>query len=266
MTSIRLLQFTDTHVKSDPAGELRGVTPLETLRATMAHATHRFAAVDAILLTGDLVHDDAGGYPVLKQLFANSAVPVHCIAGNHDLPEDMQRELAEVPFQLSSVTVMRPWVLCFLNTWIANSANGRIGTEQLRRLDETLATHADLHALICLHHHPLAMGSRWLDEVSLEDSQAFLDTVSKHINVRGVLWGHVHQAFDCFMKGVRYMATPATCMQFLPHSDDFAVDQKPPGYRALELKPDGSIATEVIWLHEGMNHSLHWGEHAAKSA
>jgi Icc protein len=266
MKSIRLLQFTDTHIKSDPAGELRGVTPLKTLQATMAHAAQRFAAADAILLTGDVVHDDVGGYRLVKQMFANSAVPVHCIPGNHDVPAAMKQELAQAPFQVSSVAVMHPWVICKLNTWIENSASGRVGAEQLHRLDETLATHAGLHALVCLHHHPLATGSRWLDEVSLEDSRAFLDIIGKHPNVRGVLWGHVHQAFDCFMKGVRYMATPATCMQFLPHSDDFAVDQRPPGYRALELQPDGSIATEVLWLHEGMKHSLHWTDHSAKSA
>jgi Icc protein len=50
------------------------------------------------------------------------------------------------------------------------------------------------------------------------------------------------------MNGVRYMATPATCAQFKPRSDDFALDDKPPGYRVLELMPDGSIATEVVWV------------------
>ena len=266
MMSIRLLQFTDTHIKRDPAGELRGVAPLKTLQATMEHAAQHFAAADAILLTGDLVHDDVGGYQLIKQMFATSAVPVYCVPGNHDNPAAMEQTLSDPPFHVGDVAVMRPWVICLLNTWIENSASGRVGTEQLRRLDETLAKHANLHALVCLHHHPLAMNSRWLDEVSLEDSRAFLDVIGKHSNVRGVLWGHVHQAFDCFMKGVRYMATPATCMQFLPHSEDFAVDRKPPGYRALELRPDGSIATEVLWLHEGMNHSLHWGEHSVKLA
>jgi 3',5'-cyclic-AMP phosphodiesterase len=44
------------------------------------------------------------------------------------------------------------------------------------------------------------------------------------------------------------MATPATCAQFVPGSADFAIDDRPPGYRVLELMPDGSIATEVCWL------------------
>jgi 3',5'-cyclic-AMP phosphodiesterase len=47
---------------------------------------------------------------------------------------------------------------------------------------------------------------------------------------------------------VRFMATPATCAQFLPGSVDFAIDNRPPGYRMLELMPDGAIQTEVCWL------------------
>ena len=44
------------------------------------------------------------------------------------------------------------------------------------------------------------------------------------------------------------MASPATCAQFLPGSADFAIDSRPPGYRVIELRHDGSIATEVVWL------------------
>ena len=49
-------------------------------------------------------------------------------------------------------------------------------------------------------------------------------------------------------KGVRLLATPSTCAQFLPNADDFAVDPRPPAYRTLELRPDGSLLTEVVWL------------------
>ncbi len=44
------------------------------------------------------------------------------------------------------------------------------------------------------------------------------------------------------------MSTPSTCAQFLPNSDDFALDSRPPGYRWLELSSDGSISTRVLWV------------------
>ena len=86
------------------------------------------------------------------------------------------------------------------------------------------------------------MRSDWLDQVGLSDADEFMALVREHANVRGVLWGHVHQSLDSFIHGVRFMASPATCAQFLPGSDDFAIDNRPPGYRVLELMPDGAIA------------------------
>ncbi len=69
-----------------------------------------------------------------------------------------------------------------------------------------------------------------------------------HRNVRAVLWGHVHQHFEGERNGVRLMSTPSTCAQFLPRSDGFAIDRRPPGYRWLELRDDGTIATDVVWV------------------
>jgi hypothetical protein len=116
------------------------------------------------------------------------------------------------------------------------------------RVEHVLAEHEDAHALVCLHHQPIPMLSRWLDEVGLEDASELLDVVARHDNVRGVLWGHVHQALDTFVGRVRFMSTPSTCTQFKPRDDAFGIDVRPPGYRVLDLAADGSIATEVVWL------------------
>ena len=41
------------------------------------------------------------------------------------------------------------------------------------------------------------------------------------------------------------MATPSTCIQFHPNNDDFTIDNEKPGYRWLDLMPDGEIKTGV---------------------
>jgi 3',5'-cyclic-AMP phosphodiesterase len=248
MKSVRLIQFTDPHLLADAGSALHGIVTANTLRAAMQHAQARYDSPDGVLLTGDLVHDDPGGYENIAAMFSGSRVPVYCIPGNHDLPEQMRVALARAPFQVGGYAVLGTWIIALLDSYLANSASGRLGADQLAQLDKTLAAHADKHALICLHHHPIKMRSDWLDTVGLEDADAFAKTLAKHRNVRGVLWGHVHQALDLFSKGVRYMATPSTCAQWLPLSSDFAVDTRPPGYRTLELLPDGTIATEVVWV------------------
>lgn len=248
MESVRLLQFTDMHLFGDPSGRLRGVACLPALQAAVADASRRSHRMNALLLTGDLVQDDPEGYRWIRHVFGDSKVPVLCLAGNHDLPDHMQATLNGAPFAIGGATRFGRWTVVMLDSWIANSASGEIGDTQLAWLRETLQAHRNQHVLLCLHHHPIMMRSDWLDHVGLRDADRFMTIIREHANVRGVLWGHVHQSLDSFIHGVRFMATPSTCAQFVPGSAQFALDDRPPGYRVLELMPDGTIATEVCWL------------------
>jgi Icc protein len=248
MQSVRLLQFSDTHLSGDPDAKLRGVVGLPALRNALHDASRRFSHHDAVLLTGDLVQDDPAGYRWIKETFGTSPVPVLCLPGNHDVPDSMYETLRDAPFQICGARELGRWIIVMLDSWVHHQASGELGPEQLARLQATLSTHRNSHALVCLHHHPIRMGSRWLDQVGLKDADAFMNIIRSHSNVRGVLWGHVHQSLDAFMHGIRFMATPATCAQFLPGSDNFAIDDRPPAYRTIELMPDGSIVSEVCWL------------------
>jgi Icc protein len=232
---------------------------LPALHAAMRDAERRFARPDGILLTGDLVQDDPEGYIWIREAFGASTVPVLCLPGNHDVPDHMNAALAMEPFQICGTRRFGRWSIVMLDSWIANDAAGNLGDAQLAALRETLKSHRNQHVMICLHHQPIPMGSKWLDQVGLRDSAPFMDIIRSNPNVRGVLWGHVHQSLDTFVNGVRFMATPATCAQFMPGSEDFALDDRPPGYRTLELMPDGSIVTEVCWLE-------HYSEHLRQSA
>ncbi len=250
MQSVRLLQFSDTHLSGDPDATLRGVACLPALRRTLQEAQRRYSRHDAVLLTGDLVQDDPDGYRWIKETFRSSSKPVLCLPGNHDIPAHMHASLKGEPFQICGTRQFERWIVVMLDSWLQNQAMGEIGAEQLAILQATLRTHRNLHALVCLHHQPIAMGSRWLDEVGLKDAEGFMRIIRSSPNVRGVLWGHVHQSLDAFIHGIRFMATPSTCAQFLPGSDGFAIDTRPPGYRTIELMPDGSIVSEVCWVEQ----------------
>jgi Icc protein len=124
----------------------------------------------------------------------------------------------------------------------------QLAVRELERLDAELRTLQDVPVLVCLHHPPVPVGSAWLDGVGLLNGDAFLDSISRHANVRCVLAGHVHQAFDTVRRGVRFLATPSTCAQFTPGTERCVMDRRPPGYRWIELHADGSFDTEVGWL------------------
>ena len=247
---LRLLQFTDSHVAGDEGGRVRGMDTLASLEACVAHAERHHAPVDAILLTGDLVQDDARGYLRLASLFSGKGVPVHCLPGNHDLPEEMAGLLSRKPFAVDPVVRCDEWTLVLLDSVVAGAAHGELGEESLAVLDDVLGRYADTHALVVLHHHPLPTGSPWLDDIMLREPERFLDVLARHDSVRGLLWGHVHQAFDALQDGVALMATPSTCFQFVPGCQKFELDERPPGYRWLHLYPDGEIESRVVWVDD----------------
>jgi Icc protein len=251
MGSVRLVQLTDTHLMQDPGASLRGARTLPRLQACLAHAQRHFFPVDAVLLTGDIVHDEPAAYGTVDLLFGGLGVPILAIPGNHDDPGEMRRQLGHVPFQVGGQWITRNgWQVLLLESWFAESADGegQLGSAQLQSAERALAEGIEPHALVVLHHPPLPMDSPSLDELGLLDGPELAATVARHPRVRGVCWGHAHQALDLYRAGdVRFMCTPATCMQFKPRND-FAADDRPPGYRVIDLFADGSIASEVVWL------------------
>jgi Icc protein len=247
---LRLLQFTDLHLCADPSGRVKGVATTETFARCLAHARAHHWPVDAVLLTGDLVQDDPRAYLELAALMAPQASPIHCLPGNHDLPAEMEALLGSPPFDVSPLLRYGDWTLVQLDSSVPRAAHGCLSADSLDFLDDALARFADSHVLVVLHHHPIPAGSAWLDSIRLKNGEEMLQVVARHRNVRGIVWGHVHQSFEGMHDGIAMMSTPSTCFQFVPGRDDYAIDDKPPGYRWLHLYPDGRIDTRVVWVPE----------------
>jgi Icc protein len=204
---------------------------------------------DAIVATGDLVQDETrAGYERFRESLSTHGIPVYCVPGNHDAPNIMKKVLSEPPFQVGGKARHGNWSLIFLSSFSHGDDGGRLSPEELNFLEQALRNDQTSHALICLHHHPIAMGSRWLDGVGLRNADELFDITDRFPQVRGILWGHVHQASDRRRKGIRMMSTPSTCAQFRPNSDDFSLDARPPSFRWLDLRVNGTIDTQVIWL------------------
>lgn len=249
--TLRVLQITDPHLCSDRSKAMRGVDTFQSLSRLLEQAKTMDWPPDAILVTGDLIHDDsATAYEHFRQFFGDAGAPVYTLPGNHDDPKLMQAILDAPPFQYCGHADHGNWRLIFLDTWVSQQAGGHLSDAELERLDVLLGETKDRHALVCLHHHPIRMGSRWLDSVGLKNADAFLRIIESNANVRAVIWGHVHQESDQTRGGVRYMSSPSTGSQFLPGHDDFKLDNRPPGYRWLELAPNGGIDTGVVWIDE----------------
>lgn len=247
--SIQLVQLTDLHLLADPAASLKGVNTLHTLRCTLRAAATDLAAAQALLLSGDLVQDQPAGYEHLPGLLAPLQLPVLCIPGNHDLPSDMAAKLPGPTFQVGGHRDIGPWRILLLDSTVAGEAYGELGAAALAALQQQLLAAGDRPVLVVLHHPPLALGSAWLDAIGLRDGQALLQLLLAHPGVRGVVFGHAHQAFDAQRGALRLLGTPSTCVQFRPQCDEFALADQPPAYRLLQLHADGQINSRVVWVH-----------------
>jgi Icc protein len=245
----RLLHITDTHLHASADGRMRGVYTDATLRAVLDRALAEPDPPDAILATGDLVQDETrAGYERLRELLGPCNLPVYCLPGNHDELQTMREVLDVAPFQVCGDAHFGNWAVILLNSHYDGADFGLLATNELQRLYDLLASAAATHYLVCLHHQVLSMGSRWLDGVGLRNADDLVEILDEFSSVRGVVWGHVHQASDRRRQGVRFLSSPSTCSQFLPNSDDFVLDDRPPGYRWLNLFANGRIDTNVAWL------------------
>lgn len=245
---MRILQITDPHLYGKADGRLRGVETDSSLRAVLDDAFAQFPDYAALLVTGDLVQDDKSGYLRFRSIFGGVTRPVLCIPGNHDEPEAMRRELASPPFEICGAHQFGQWKLIMLDSFDPGQVGGRLTAGELARLDAELAKSGQMHTMVCLHHHPVAMSSHWLDSIGLANSEEFWRVIDSHPRVRGVVWGHVHQAYEGLRGSVRLFATPSTCAQFLPLSDKYALDWRPPAFRSFQLQPDGHIESSVHWV------------------
>jgi len=99
-----------------------------------------------------------------------------------------------------------------------------------------------------MHHQPIDVGSQFIDELGLENKKVFWDIISRHQNIRGVIFGHVHQEYDEKFKGIRLISVPSTSMQFTPFSHELDYNSDIHGYRTITLNPDGSVSTKVHYI------------------
>jgi Icc protein len=245
--TVQLVQITDCHLGHAPGSKLLGMNTDHSLQAVIDLVKKERSQIDLILGTGDLSdHGANAAYGRLYQYFSQLCDDSFWLPGNHDSWQEMSSDSGP-NLQLCNEIKVSRWQIVMLDSQVPGEIGGELGAAQLGLLDESLrrAAQEGLHTLLCLHHQPLAIGSDWLDQQMVADADAFFRVVDKYRCVKGIIWGHVHQQIDWQHEGVAMLATPSTCVQFAPGQKTFKVDDEAPGYRWLDLHPDGTIDTGV---------------------
>ena len=242
---IVVVQLTDSHLFAEAAGRLLGMDTADSLRRVVELVRGEQPCIDLLLASGDLSQDGSlESYQRFAELIAPIGAPSRWFAGNHDESLVMQLACAGSP-HLQMVTDLGNWRLITLDSSIPGTVFGQLDAEQLDRLEDALASAGERHVLLSFHHHPVSVGCSWLDPIGLRNPEALFAVIDRYPNLRCILWGHVHQEVDLLRNDVRLLASPSTCVQFAPGSEDFQVSSEAPGYRWLRLHGDGTLETGV---------------------
>lgn len=239
---IRLIQVTDPHIGATPDYRLAGVDTRRTFGEVMERV--RGEKADMLLMTGDNAADySEGAYEHFFAVMQTFDEPYYWIPGNHDKISAAESVGGGKPFQRS--VELDDWQLIFLDSVIPRSPDGQLGPEELSALEDCLEKSSSANIAIFLHHHPVEINCAWLDQQIVEDADKFFAIVDRYPQIKAIFWGHIHQEFNSQHGDVKLHSCPSTCIQFLPDSDDFALDTRQPGYRVIELGDDGSLNTYV---------------------
>ena len=89
----------------------------------------------------------------------------------------------------------------------------------------------------------------FIDKMGLNNADALFAITDRFPQVKGMIFGHIHQQFESARKNVRMIGSPSTCIQFKPESEQFQADGLPPAYRWFDLRADGTFETGVRYVH-----------------
>ena len=262
---VNILQVTDLHLltpsafitDNDNIDSDEAVIYQHSFEKVLQQALNEDIRCDLILVTGDLVNKIIPTiYDHIFKVLQATEIPFACIAGNHDVTDEvgchlpfLQRTLVAQPADSrllnQHIIETEHWQLLLLDSSISGEVAGEITPADMDWLCERLDA-CDKPTLLALHHHVVPVGSAWIDAHMVENSEDFWQHMRAFEHLKVIISGHIHQDQVRYRQGVSVYTTPSTCYQFMPNEDNFAYDEDArPGYRWLQLANNGTVASWV---------------------
>lgn len=251
-----IAQLTDLHIKPPGRRAYGVVDTAGHLAAAVADLIARRPAVDAVLLTGDLV--DAGQpeeYAHLRALLAPIACPVYVIPGNHDDRAALRAGFADHAYLPAGDGFLHYAIedhavrLIGLDTTEPGEAGGALCAARLAWLDAQLARAPTRPTVLFLHHPPFATGIAHMDKIGIADPAPFARLIARHPQVERVLAGHLHRSIQARFAGTIASTAPATCHQVtldLEPDAPATFVMETPGYQLHLYAPSAGVVSHTV--------------------
>ncbi len=252
-----IAQITDPHLRAEGTRLFGAVDTFGALRSAVDHLNASNPVPDAVIVTGDLVHDgEEEDYAALSGLLQRLTAPVFAIPGNHD-----RRDLARKALAFSGVVQdagpirfavnAGPLRLVGLDSVVEGCEHGHLGGDQLAWLDEQLAAEPDSPTVVFLHHPPFATGIGFMDKIRLDDSEALAAVIGRHGHVGLIACGHVHRMIVSRMGAVPVVVGPGVAHQVVFDLTPDAMSGwilEPPAYLLHHWSAEAGFVTHQVLI------------------
>lgn len=244
---MKIAQISDCHLFADLSKRgYNDIDPYHSLQQVIKKVSS--SDVNLIAITGDITNDySAKSYAHLDALLQQfcTGIPVVMIPGNHDDAELMRLQFPSQWCVDKVIELDQYWNLYGLNSQ-STGAKGYVSDAQLELMHQNIATDPNKHWLVAVHHHPIECQG-WMDKHGWTNSQAFIDKTQQLAQIKVIIYGHIHQVCETRVGAADFLSCPSTCWQW-KNSQSFGISNESPGFRLINLMPDGRFQSEVFRL------------------
>jgi 3',5'-cyclic AMP phosphodiesterase CpdA len=252
-----VVQITDLHIGYAPT--VAGV-PIDTgarLDLAVEHINRLGAAVDAVIVTGDLTTEGSRSeYARVRASLSRLTPPCYLIAGNHDERSNLRAVFADHAYLHADRTFLHysieehPLRLVGLDTHVPGEEGGELCEGRLRWLREVLAAEPRRPTLLFLHHPPFRSGIPSFDATACRGAEELGAIVRAHEQVQGIACGHIHRAMHVRWCGTVVTVCPSAAFQYPLALDGEHVDPvaEPPACMLHMWTPGVGLVSHLSYI------------------
>jgi len=247
--ALKFIHITDTHLLNRPDETFYNLNTKKNLESVLSQSKTRYPDIDFFIFTGDISQTGTKeSYTLFKSLTQQYDLPIYCVPGNHDTPYLLQSIIPSCPDSSINIIQLGNFSLILLNSCVEDKHHGLINDLCLRQLENHLQNNENQFNIIAIHHPPVLINSKWLDDLGLQNQTEFLHIINKFPHNTLLICGHVHQEIDHQSNNLRLLATPSTCHQFKTNSDyRHHIETPSPAYRYIKITTD-KVETKVHYV------------------
>lgn len=258
---MKFIHLTDTHLSS-PGEKIFGIDGRRRLQAAIKSVNRNHPDAALCVVTGDIAeHGERAAYESFSALMRKLHCPYYFILGNHDVRAVARKVFPELPWrqnnflQYSLQTELGRFIL--LDTLRSGFDSGRMCEERLAHLKRELesAQQAAEDVYLFMHHAPLNVGIRAMDNIKLENSEIFYETLRPFLSrIKHLFFGHLHRSCHGVWRNIPFSTLKSTAHQIAPVMDGrsgYVGSREMPAYSVVLLQESSVVVHGQSFLEDG---------------